>query len=102
MLLLTEPTRSGWLGAADRPQDRRRARRSRSDRRASFRCRAPRRSGSRPATTPAQRKRGADDGLLRAPFGTVRPLLRPSWFTAEPRDHGEDRVAARDARRKGA
>ena len=32
----------------------------------------------------------------------MRPLEAPSWLTAEPREHGEDRVAVALVRRRGA
>ena len=42
------------------------------------------------------RERVADD-LLRGPCGTVRPLLRPSWFTADPRMMAKHAIAVRHA-----
>ena len=57
----------------------------RSGRRASCRCRAPRprrrRRRAGPALASAWRMTRCCDG----PFGAVRPLLAPSWLTAEPR-----------------
>ena len=84
MLVLTEPTTSGRRSRA--PGRRRRpARAPRSGRRARCRCRGPRRSRRRAGRQPGVRERRADHRLLRGPLGTVRPLLRPSWLTAEPR-----------------
>ena len=81
-----------------------RAPRPRSDRRATCRCRAPRRS-----STSGGPDAGAAASALRSttsccagPFGTVSPLLRPSWLTADAADHGEDRIAVGAARRRAA
>ena len=67
------------------------ARRPRSDRRATCRCRAPRRSRSRPAPRRRPRARARITCSCAGPLGAVRPLLRPSWLTALPRITRETR-----------
>ena len=63
----------------------RRAPAPRSGRRAGCRCRAPRRSRPRRVARPRSPAPGAITASCAGPFGAVRPLLRPSWLTAEPR-----------------
>ena len=83
-LVLTEPTTQRLVRRCGRRRDRRRGPAPRSDRRGRCRCRGPRRSRRRRRDAGVG-QRGADDRLLGGPFGAVRPLLAPSWLTAEPR-----------------
>ena len=72
---------TGGPAAAPRP-----APRPRSDRPAGCRCRAPRR---RPTSAGARRRRRRSASRITACWagrsGAVRPLVRPSWLTADPR-----------------
>ncbi len=90
MLVLTEPI-SRRCGGSRPGRGRRRAPGPRSGRRGACRCRGPRRSRRRPASTPASASAARITASCDGPFGAVRPLLRPSWLTADPADHGEHR-----------
>ena len=87
----SQPQRLGRRRA--RPRRRPAAPAPRSGRPARCRCRAPRR---RPRRRRRARRAASAARITRCcdgPFGAVRPLDAPSWFTAEPRDHGQHLVA---------
>ena len=92
---LIEPSHSGSSARAASDRTLPPARPPRSDRPASSRCRAPpprrRRPGSTPLADSAVRITRCCDG----PFGAVRPWLRPSWLTAEPRTTASTRSPSR-------
>ena len=69
----------------------------RSDRRASCRCRAPRRRRRRPAHSPALASAWRITRSCDGPFGAVSPLLAPSWLTALPRTSASTRWPLRRA-----
>ena len=85
MLVLTEPMQQRPPGGAPLAHDRAQRLDLDRDRRARCRCRAPRRSRRRPARARALASASRSTACCAGPLGTVRPLLRPSWLTAEPR-----------------
>ena len=85
MFVLTDPMASGLSRVCRLGEHARPAPAPRSDRRATCRCRAPRRTRPRAGSTPAFASARRTTASCAGPFGTVRPLLRPSWLTADPR-----------------
>ena len=96
MFVLTEPTASGRPGSRPRPSTARQG--LDLDRVAERRAGAVRLDVVDVARADAggARARRASPPPAPGPFGTVRPLLRPSWLTAEPRITARIAVAVRE------
>ena len=101
ILVLTEPTSSGWLGRRPGPKTAP-APAPRWDRPARCRCRGPRHSRVGAAARPALARAARITASCAGPLGAVSPLLRPSWLTAEPRITARMLVAVGTAHRSGA
>ncbi len=104
MLGLTEPMRRSRVRSVAWRKALASARRPRSDRRRACRCRAPRRSGWSPASTPGDGERLASrrsPGRRRSARGS-RPCAAPSLLTAEPLITARSDRRRRARRRAGA